>query len=97
MMDNGANEFHHGLVRVTKDNKWGLADIQGRMIVPLTYDGILDYQADAGWLASTGCKDVKQGEYRDFQGGNWLRLDRRGKVRSAADPPLASRNPKPQD
>lgn len=97
VMDNGANEFHHGLVRVTKDNKWGLADIRGRMIVPLTYDGMLDYQADSGWLACTGCRNVKQGEYAYFQGGSWVRLDRRGKVRSPAEPPLPARNPKQQD
>jgi len=94
MMDNGANDFHHGLVRVTKNNKWGLADIRGQMIVPLTYDGMLDYQADAGWLACTGCKYVKQSEYGYFQGGDWVRLDRHGKVRSSAEPPLAAQNPK---
>jgi hypothetical protein len=97
MMDNGANEFHHGLVRVTKDSKWGLADSQGRTIVALTYDGMLDYEADTGWLACTGCKYVKQGEYGYFQGGNWVRLDRSGKVRSPVEPPLATRNPKQQD
>ena len=95
-MDNGANEFHHGLVRITKDNKWGLADIQGRMIVPLTYDGLLDYQADVGWLACTGCKYVKHGEYGSFQSGNWVRLDRRGKVGSPTEPPPAAQNPKQQ-
>jgi len=97
MMDNGANEFHYGLLRVAKDNKWGLADIRGRMIVPLTYDGILDYRADEGWLACTGCKLVKQGEYGYFQGGNWVRLDHCGKVISPAEPPLATRNPKVHD
>jgi hypothetical protein len=41
-MDNGPSEFHHGLVRITKRDKWGLADWQGKLIVPLEYDGILD-------------------------------------------------------
>jgi hypothetical protein len=97
VMDNGANEFHHGLVRVTKDNKWGLANIRGQMVVPLTYDGMLDYQADAGWPACTGCRYVKAGEYGDFQGGNWVRLDRRGNLRPPVEQHLAARNLKRQD
>lgn len=30
MMDNGPSAFHNGLVRVTRDKKWGLADSHGR-------------------------------------------------------------------
>ena len=34
IMDNWANEFHHGLVRVTHNDKWGLADTHGKQVVP---------------------------------------------------------------
>ncbi|MBV9566065.1 MAG: hypothetical protein JOY90_37290, partial [Bradyrhizobium sp.] len=30
-MDNGADSFHSGLVRVTRDGKWGLATTRGRL------------------------------------------------------------------
>jgi hypothetical protein len=49
IMDNGANEFHHGLVRLTRDGKWGLADPHGKLVVPLQSDGALDYVEGTGW------------------------------------------------
>jgi hypothetical protein len=36
-MDNAPDEFHHGLVRIDRDGKWGFADPTGRIIVPLKY------------------------------------------------------------
>jgi hypothetical protein len=81
-MDNGANDFHHGLVRVRRDDKWGLADTKGKLVVPLRYDGMLDSAPNFGWVACSGCHDVsdKSGEYHWFEGGKWLRLNARGKV-----------------
>jgi hypothetical protein len=35
-MDNGADGFHTGLVRVTRDGKWGLATTRGRLAVPMS-------------------------------------------------------------
>lgn len=79
IMDNYASAFHHGLVRVNEDGKWGLADQHGRLVVPLSYDGILDYQPGQGWKACTGCRTKTGGEYSWFEGGAWITLDRRGK------------------
>jgi hypothetical protein len=81
-MDNAPNAFHYGLVRVTKDKKWGLADMHGRVIVPFAYDGMLDYREGTGWPACTGCKYVQQGEYGSFHSGKWISLDRHGKALS---------------
>lgn len=75
-MDNGANAFHDGLVRITHAGKWGLADMRGRMVVPLRYDGMLDYQSGLGWKACTGCRTVTAGEHSWFEGGVWVALQR---------------------
>ena len=77
-MDNGADPFYHGLVRVTKDNKWGLADVKGRLVVPLTYDGIIG--DEKGWIACSGCQQVTAGEHSWLSGGAWYRLGRHGQV-----------------
>ncbi|WP_158879676.1 WG repeat-containing protein [Rhodanobacter sp. L36] len=81
VMDNGANDFHYGLVRVTRDGKWGLADTHGRLVVPLKYDGMLDYQSDKGWEVCTGCRAVPDGEHGWFEGGAWQSLDQNGRPR----------------
>lgn len=78
-MDNDASAFHHGLVRVNRDGKWGLADEEGRLVVPPSYDGILDYQPGLGWRACTGCRSQTGGEHSWFEGGDWITLDRRGR------------------
>jgi len=79
-MDNGPSEFHHGLVRVTEAGKWGLADTRGRLVVPLRYDGMLDYDDEGGWRACTGCGTASDGEHAWFTGGEWISLDRKGKT-----------------
>jgi hypothetical protein len=88
-MDNGPSEFHHGLVRISKGDKWGLSNPQGRLMVPLKYDGISDYEEGKGWLACSGCHTETTGEYHLFKGGKWVWLDRHGKViGTASDPSL---------
>lgn len=86
VMDNYASKFHYGLVRVTEAGKWGLADRRGRLVVPLRYDGILDYQPGEGWKACTGCRTRIVGEYSGFEGGAWITLDRRGKQSPSTSP-----------
>jgi hypothetical protein len=97
VMDNGASEFHHGLVRVTRDGKWGLADARGKLVVPLRYDGILEYEPGDGWPACEGCRTAqdKGREHSWFEGGKWLRLNARGKVIGPMQAP-GSRTPQPE-
>jgi hypothetical protein len=98
VMDNGANDFHHGLVRVTRGGKWGLADPRGKLVVPLQYDGALDYQPVSGWLVCKGCHTVTgvEGEYHWFEGGEWFRLNTQGKVIGPTkDPTLTAPRPPP--
>jgi hypothetical protein len=93
MMDNGASDFHRGLVRVTSGDKWGLADVRGNMIAPLKYDGILEYESKRGWLACEGCRTVHQGDYSWFTGGEWVWLASKGSVVSKATDPTIKKNP----
>jgi hypothetical protein len=81
MMDNGADGFHHGLVRVTRDGKWGLATTRGRLAVPMEFDGILDpVESDRRWAACKGCRTAGDGEHNWFEGGTWYWIDPQGKV-----------------
>jgi hypothetical protein len=98
-MDNGPSEFHHGLVRIIKRGKWGLSNPQGRLIVPLKYDGISDYEEGKGWLACSGCHTEAEegGEYHFFKGGNWVWLDSHGKVSGTASFPSPESDQKAQN
>jgi len=91
-MDNGASQFHHGLVRVTISNKWGLANIRGEMVVPMTYDGILEYEESYGWRVCSGCRTESDGEHSWFVGGKWQWLDQKGRLSGEAPDPMVSRN-----
>ncbi|HEX4322274.1 MAG TPA: WG repeat-containing protein [Acidobacteriaceae bacterium] len=98
-MDNGPNDFHHELVRVTKGKKWGLSDPQGRLVVPLQYDGMMDYEEGKGWLACSGCHTETDagGEYYFFKGGKRVWLNSQGKVSGTANDPSLARGQKAQN
>ncbi len=84
--DNGPSPFHEGLVRIEQDKKWGLADANGRLVVPLEYDGILEFE-DGQWLACKDCSVETTGEHHRFAGGAWVAIDRFGKVTGPANDP----------
>jgi hypothetical protein len=85
--DNAPCEFYDGLVLVTRDGKWGLADAKGKFVVALEYDGMIGNWKGHGWLACTGCRVVHHGEHWWFSGGKWVRLDKRGRVAGQANAP----------
>jgi len=79
--DNGASDFHHGLVRVVRAGKWGLANSRGSIVVSLKYDGMLEFDGSMNrWKACVGCRVVSGGEHSWFEGGDWYLLDRQGTV-----------------
>jgi hypothetical protein len=89
--DNAPSEFQDGLVPVTKDRKWGLANAKGRFVVPLQYDGMAGSERP-GWLVCSGCRVVQKGEHSWFSGGHWFRLDAKGRVAGETkDPTSANR------
>jgi hypothetical protein len=96
--DNGADYFHHGIVRINDGGKWGLSDFHGRFVVPLTYDGLLDPASGSGetWLACKGCVVGKLGEYSYFHGGDWFKLDLKGRLLGKTEDPTPASPQPPQ-
>lgn len=77
VFDNGPSPFHSGLVRVSNAGKWGLANSKGEMVVPLEYDGLLEFD-EGRWLACKACKVVREAEHSWFEDGEWFALNRHG-------------------
>jgi hypothetical protein len=76
--DNGPDPFQHGLVRIVRGEKWGLADYTGKVIVPPIYDGAMN-SPDERPRVCMGCrKECLEGsgcEHQYLAGGTWLYLD----------------------
>jgi hypothetical protein len=77
LMDNGPDEFHHGLVRVNRDGKWGYADPSGTIVVAVKYSCAINSE-NIGPLVCVECHIEHQGEYQACLGGRWFRADTRG-------------------
>lgn len=80
MMDNGADWFHRGLVRLERGGKYGFADPKGHLIVPIRYDGASNTEED-GPRVCVGCKVERLGEHGVFKGGQWFDVDAGGRLR----------------
>jgi hypothetical protein len=73
-MDNGPDEFHHGLVRVNRNEMWGYADASGRIVVPVHYSCAINSE-DIGPLVCVGCRIERQGEHKACLDGHWFHAD----------------------
>lgn len=88
-MDNAPDEFHHGLVRIERDGKWGYANPTGRIVVPVEYSCALNFKddhQDYGPLLCVGCHTEQQGEYQACLGGKWFKADSSGKLTPTTPP-----------
>jgi hypothetical protein len=85
LMDNGPDEFHHGLVRINRDEMWGYADPDGRVVVPVKYSCAINSE-DIGPLVCVGCRIEQQGEYQACLDGHWFRTDTRGHLTPSQAP-----------
>lgn len=85
MMDDGADWFHRGVVRLERGGKYRFADFHGRVIVPIRYDGASNTDQD-GPRVCIGCRVERVGEYGVFKGGQWFNVDARGRVRKETNP-----------
>jgi hypothetical protein len=89
MIDNGPDDFHHGFVRINRDEMWGYSDPSGRIVVPVKYSCALNYKdqyQDYGPLVCSGCRLEKQGEYGSCLGGQWFQVDSHGHLKPASSP-----------
>lgn len=89
LIDNGPDDFHHGLVRIMHDGQYGYADPSGRIVVPEKYPcafNLTDEYTDIGPLVCVGCRTEKHGEYQACLDGTWFRADREGHLTPAKSP-----------
>lgn len=86
LMDNEADPFHHGLVRLERAGKYGFADPKGRIVVPIRYDGALNSDEE-GPRVCAGCRVEQDGEYHYFAGGHWFDVDAGGRLHPRAKGP----------
>jgi hypothetical protein len=89
VMDNGADRFHDGLVRIVRNGKYGFANPSGQVVAPLIYDGAMNFENSRA-VVCKGCesKCVDSGcEYHSFAGGEWFQIDVKGTVLTRLHPP----------
>jgi hypothetical protein len=88
VMDNGADWFHDGLVRIVRNGKYGFANRRGRVVSPPIYDGALNFEKGRA-IACKRCKSEcvnPNCEYQSFAGGEWFRINTKGTVLSRLHP-----------
>jgi hypothetical protein len=88
VMDNGADWFHDGLVRIVRNGKYGFANRRGQVVIPAIYDGAMNFEKGRATVCK-GCesKCVDSGcEYHSFTGGEWLQIDAKGAVLARLHP-----------
>lgn len=70
--------FSEGLCGVSKNNKWGFIEINGKLIIPFKYDHINPLR-DGFALVNTGGKYETVDQGIEFKGGKWGYIDKTGK------------------
>ena len=81
-MDNGADSFHDGLVRVVRNGNYGFANRRGHLVVPPIYDGAMNFERGRA-IVCKGCQNKCAGpecEHHSFVGGEWFQIDVKGTV-----------------
>jgi hypothetical protein len=83
-MDNGPDYFEDGLARSPVGGKIGYIDRKLNLVIPAVYDGAYPFR-DGVAVVCTACTYVSdrtaiEGERGWYQGGQWGRIDRRGRV-----------------
>jgi hypothetical protein len=77
VMDNGADAFHDGLVRIVRNGKYGFANRAGQIVIPTIYDGAMNFENGSAAVCK-GCQTSREGEYHFFSGGDWFRINTKG-------------------
>jgi hypothetical protein len=99
-MDNWADDFHDGLVRILRNEKYGFANRRGRVVVQPIYDGAMNFEKGRA-VVCNGCKSKCVGadsglarhdcEHHVFAGGEWFQIDAKGTVLTPLHPPPAKK------
>ena len=101
-MDNWADTFHDGLVRVVRNEKYGFANRKGQLVISPVYDGAMNFQN--GKVTLPRCENYRhrgihsdrhavdqECEYSVFSGGNWFQINTNGTVVSRIPTEIYSR------
>jgi WG containing repeat len=89
VMDNWADSFHDGLVRIVSNGKYGFANREGQMVIPPIYDGAMNFENGRA-VVCNGCESRPangEGEYHFFAWGTWFRINTKGRVLGRGSPP----------
>lgn len=81
-MDNGADTFHDGLVRVVRNGKYGFSNRKGQLVISPVYDGAMNFESGKAKVCNgctSRCVDLEC-EYHVFSGGEWFEIDPKGTV-----------------
>lgn len=81
-MDNWADSFHDGLVRVVRNRKYGFSNRKGQLVISPVYDGAMNFESGKAKVCNgcmNRCVDVEC-EYHVFAGGEWFEIDTKGTV-----------------
>ena len=89
-MDNGPDYFEDGLARSRVGGKIGYIDRKLNLVIPAMYDGAYPFK-DGVAVVCTACtiaydRTVSEGERSWYEGGQWGRIDLRGRVVSPFRP-----------
>jgi len=89
-MDNGPDYFEDGLARSRVGGKIGYIDRKLNLVIPATYEGAYPFR-DGVAVVCTACTYVSdstatEGERGWYEGGQWGRIDRKGRVVSPFRP-----------
>jgi hypothetical protein len=81
-MDNWADSFHDGLVRVVRNKKYGFANRKGQIVISTNYDGAMNFERGTAKVCircGSKCAD-HDCEHHVFAGGEWLQINTKGNV-----------------
>lgn len=81
-VDNWADSFHDGLVRIVQNGKYGFANRSGRVVIAPIYDGAMSFDMGRATVCN-GCQNKcaqPDCEHHFFSGGEWFQVDTKGAI-----------------
>jgi hypothetical protein len=82
VMDNWADSFHDGLVRIVRNGKYGFANRKGQVVIPPIYGGAMNFEKGRATVCK-GCESKRaepECEHHVLAGGEWFRINTKGTV-----------------
>lgn len=79
-MDNWADTFHDGLVRVMRGERYGFANPEGTLVIPAEYDGAFNFDKGTAIVCKHCRQNCDDEGHCTFRGGDWLRIGVDGRV-----------------